>query len=402
MTAAFLSLPRLRNDLIILKFESKTIGVNDIAASAVFNLGIAFLFSAVILLTVAAQPLAPNSGSEQTWGNKKEELSQSHLRWEEIKKQGQGNYSYLTRWSSWVGFGHETTIVVRDNQVVERRFQSFGPTQPNSSPVDSTSWIEKRDFLGSNKQGHPPKTLDQLYAEAKKLMDKPIPPFHRATLRFNERGLLLACFVQDTRIADDAPFTGVSLTSISLPGKVPGDDQESKPKTGSRQKRIQALEKEISKMKDLAQRAKFTPDAHEKFIVKLKDLESELAQIKALNDRVPSYEKWLEEGKQVPPGMIFTGGSPWFDESTGRNRDPQQVYEMIYGKKDVPRPPNPVPPFNASHGKPFPAHWGDPPSRQTRDLRPLPGGYGRGSSTLARWIQENLDRDHKQSLQQEF
>ncbi len=46
--------------------------------------------------------------------------------------------------------------------------------------------------------------------------------------------------------------------------------------------------------------------------------------------------------------------------------------------------------------KQFPAHWGDPPAIQTRDLRPLPGGYGRGSSTLARWIQENLDRDARE------
>ncbi len=43
--------------------------------------------------------------------------------------------------------------------------------------------------------------------------------------------------------------------------------------------------------------------------------------------------------------------------------------------------------------KPFPKHWGDPPAFQTRDYRPLPGGYGNGSSTLAKWIQENLDRD---------
>lgn len=41
----------------------------------------------------------------------------------------------------------------------------------------------------------------------------------------------------------------------------------------------------------------------------------------------------------------------------------------------------------------FPEHWGTPPARQTRDLRPLPGGYGQGSSTLAKWIQQNLDKD---------
>ncbi len=44
-------------------------------------------------------------------------------------------------------------------------------------------------------------------------------------------------------------------------------------------------------------------------------------------------------------------------------------------------------------GKTFPAHWGEPPPIQTRDLRPLPGGYGEGGGTLARWIQGKLDAD---------
>ena len=51
--------------------------------------------------------------------------------------------------------------------------------------------------------------------------------------------------------------------------------------------------------------------------------------------------------------------------------------------------------FKAPNGKIYPAHWGQPPLRQTRDRRVLPGGYGQGSGTLARWIQENLDADAK-------
>ena len=43
--------------------------------------------------------------------------------------------------------------------------------------------------------------------------------------------------------------------------------------------------------------------------------------------------------------------------------------------------------------KEFPKHWGEPPKAQTRDLRPLPGGFGMGSSTLATWIQTKLDAD---------
>lgn len=47
----------------------------------------------------------------------------------------------------------------------------------------------------------------------------------------------------------------------------------------------------------------------------------------------------------------------------------------------------------------FPEHWGPEPRIQTRDYRQLPGGYGMGSGTLARWIQENLDKDKAAAAQ---
>jgi len=43
--------------------------------------------------------------------------------------------------------------------------------------------------------------------------------------------------------------------------------------------------------------------------------------------------------------------------------------------------------------KEFPAHWGQPPAIQAHDYVPLPGGYGHGSSTLAKWIATNLEKD---------
>ncbi len=42
---------------------------------------------------------------------------------------------------------------------------------------------------------------------------------------------------------------------------------------------------------------------------------------------------------------------------------------------------------------PFPSHWGPPPRRQTRDYVPLPEPYGRGSSTLKKWIEEKMAED---------
>ena len=58
--------------------------------------------------------------------------------------------------------------------------------------------------------------------------------------------------------------------------------------------------------------------------------------------------------------------------------------------------------YKAPSGKAYPAHWGAPPRLQTFDLRVLPGGYGRGSGTLARWIQQNLDKDAKKEIDKDF
>lgn len=41
----------------------------------------------------------------------------------------------------------------------------------------------------------------------------------------------------------------------------------------------------------------------------------------------------------------------------------------------------------------FPPPWGQPPDIQTMDYRPLPGGYGHGSSTMFHWIEEHMQGD---------
>lgn len=50
-----------------------------------------------------------------------------------------------------------------------------------------------------------------------------------------------------------------------------------------------------------------------------------------------------------------------------------------------------------AQNKSFPAHWGVPPKIQTMDFVALPGGYGNGSSTLAKWIAQNLEKDQQKS-----
>ncbi len=208
-----------------------------------------------------------------------ETLQESLKKWQTVRDKSKGNYSYKVRWSSFAGFGHETEVFIEENKVSKRRFREFSnrpqliqPGQP--APKKSAfKWVETGDDLGKHKEGAPPKTLDELYAEAGEVLKRELPAHERRYLRFDKQGLLLACYTVDTRIADDAPLKGVVISSISV----------------------------------------------------------------------------------NPGGKVY----------------------------------------KAPNGKPFPAHWGPPPRIQTRDLRPLPGGYGRGSGTLARWIQMNLDKDAK-------
>jgi len=46
----------------------------------------------------------------------------------------------------------------------------------------------------------------------------------------------------------------------------------------------------------------------------------------------------------------------------------------------------------------FPDHWGEQPKMQTRDIRPLPGNFGMGSSTLHGWINSKMAEDEANGL----
>jgi len=48
----------------------------------------------------------------------------------------------------------------------------------------------------------------------------------------------------------------------------------------------------------------------------------------------PTYEEWVKEGRKIPEEIVFIGGTPWFDETTGKNRSSSAVYDMIFGTKE--------------------------------------------------------------------
>jgi hypothetical protein len=188
---------------------------------------LAFSALSLIVSSVILSMLVPSAtGQEKATANQAaspaEQLKKSLETWQDLKAKCGGNYSYSTGFQSWAGFGNSSQIVVRANKVVERKYMEFNRNlplagEPGKEPkLPGESWTETDKQLGSHKKGAPPKTLDDLYADAQKVVATKLSPQQRLYVMFDKQGLLQSCFYVDTRISDDAPKTGVSIGNVQL------------------------------------------------------------------------------------------------------------------------------------------------------------------------------------------
>jgi len=150
-----------------------------------------------------------------------QQIATSLTAWNKLNKQAKGNYTYTVSRSSFSGARWTTTIIVRSNNIVERRYEVTtgrgGIALPGQKPAKKEpKWIEKGRDVGAHKEGASPKTIDQLYAEAKTIAEKKLERHMKRYISFHKNGVLKSCFYIDTRIADDAPTTGVRISTIRI------------------------------------------------------------------------------------------------------------------------------------------------------------------------------------------
>lgn len=128
---------------------------------------------------------------------------------------------------------------------------------------------------------------------------------------------------------------GYGMGSSTLANWITKNMEADKKKSDALVAEIATLENEIADMKDFMKRARFTKAALEKYKALLKTKEDRLATLKkqtahSENKSVPTFEEWVKGGKKIPEGMVFLGGSPWFNEATGKKRTPEEVYKMLF------------------------------------------------------------------------
>ncbi|MBU1219078.1 hypothetical protein KKF34_15750 [Myxococcota bacterium] len=140
-------------------------------------------------------------------------LHASRAKWLDKREKSNNSYSYTETHASIFGFGQDKIVKVKYGQVVSSVTQKF-KFKNRKKTITQTITQDLENSSSNNK----PKTLDQLYEEAENVLLRKISKSLKLIFSFDKSGLLLkACHV-DTRVMDDAPCTGVYISSIQLTG----------------------------------------------------------------------------------------------------------------------------------------------------------------------------------------
>lgn len=153
-------------------------------------------------------------------------LDESERIWRQWREHRQGDYHYVVRWQSRVGFGHVTTVRVVQHRVVERRFEAFTPEFPqaNWAKTVQDSWLEQGSQVGSRAgSAAAALTLDELYGVCRRLLNEPRvafagpqPQWQPPVLTLDHRGILQSCQSTLAKVMGDAPQRGVPALELHL------------------------------------------------------------------------------------------------------------------------------------------------------------------------------------------
>lgn len=140
-----------------------------------------------------------------------EKLDKSLSMWKHSKNKNGNSYQYSTDFSSWVGFGNETTIGVDNDIVVRREYHSW-----DSDGNQISQWNEYTpNKLGTNKDGAPLKIIEELYEDCHEILSKKDEEDNYIHLAFDENGIIKHCFFFPKNCADDCS-SGVLIKDFSF------------------------------------------------------------------------------------------------------------------------------------------------------------------------------------------
>lgn len=139
------------------------------------------------------------------------DLNESFQQWEKIKELNKSSYQYTIVFSSWLGFGYETTIAINNDQFISRQYQSWDNNRKVIHQWHETSTQE----LGHHKEGAPLKTIEELYAQCRDEVLTLSKHDNEFYIKFDQQGILEHCTSRNKHCADDCS-TGVNIKNLQF------------------------------------------------------------------------------------------------------------------------------------------------------------------------------------------
>lgn len=138
---------------------------------------------------------------------------QSQKEWNKIKKRHRESYQYTVYEQLHTGFGSETTISVKDGEVVSREYQSFYIDENDGTKEFIDSYYEKKEELGIHSEGWEPVDLDVMYSDCGSEYLRVDPDTHTLYFDTNEEGVIMLCGNVPDLCADDC-FNGFTISKF--------------------------------------------------------------------------------------------------------------------------------------------------------------------------------------------
>ncbi len=164
----------------------------------------------VLLINIFTFGCSGGSGTDNN-STEKQQLASSLVTWKKEKDRNGSSYKYVVNFQSWVGFGSETTIIVINNQVVERHYLAWDNEQNQTESWDEISHEE----LGIHDYGAPLKLIEDLYEECSENVLTESTEDNHIYIDFFDSGLLKTCSYFPNQCADDCS-QGVSIDDLEF------------------------------------------------------------------------------------------------------------------------------------------------------------------------------------------
>lgn len=139
---------------------------------------------------------------------------QSHKQWTIAKNKHKNSYQYAVLDQSFTGYGSETTITVKEGEVVRRQYESFLISENDGSRERVGGYDEHGSEVGAHEEGAKPVTLDVLYNDCGSDYLMVDPDDHTLYFDTDEEGIISLCGNVPDLCADDC-FVGFRLSMFA-------------------------------------------------------------------------------------------------------------------------------------------------------------------------------------------